>query len=468
MIARAGAPWRALVVVLLAASLSAAAEERMRVDNGPVPIFEHRFVESRVITTVQPGDPLEVLVRDGDWVRVLTPPDATGTRRAGWIQRALLVNLGPSGGTTKARPAKADGKGVGGEASSGGRATGGAPPPPAGMRAPGGSGLGDWIQPKGLRASVGFNYQGATVAQAPYTLNDRMFGAGATVATSLAVLDPRIVSVEFAGDFQASRATSRASTSSSSNGTGLQSYRLAVGLLTGRSAPFRVYADRVSANNTLESFGAVVDPIRRTRGVHRGAGFTWDIDAGSLLPKFQISGSATRQVDDRDYLYGYGSVSEERRAEVRMTHDYRRGRYDLDFTHASYVYDVPDARIRTDTGNDLLLGTARLMPSGRLTLDANARVSRFNFGVGAARSLVTGAGADGAVRFRMSEHLAAIGRYAFSNNAAEAAISGKMVPGVPGAVPIVASSQLTTRTLFQDGEARLEYSTPRVTMAAIG
>jgi hypothetical protein len=343
-----------------------------------------------------------------------------------------------------------------------------APQPVGGVPRAGGSTVGEWIVPRALRAAVGFNYQSANVAQTGGSLDDRLFGGGATLATSFALLDPRIVNVDFTGDFQANRSTSRTSISSLRDATGLRSYRVAVGVLAGRSAPLQVYADRVTSASSQEPLGTTSDPLRQTRGLRTGAGFTWDIEMGPLLPHIQLSGSTGRQVDERNYLFGYSSTNDERRAQLRMDRDYGRARYDIDFTHGEFVYDVPGADVRSDTGNDVLLATTRLMPSDRLTLDLHGRASRFRFGAGPQTSTVTGAGGDGMVRYQLTKRVATTARYSFSNNAFEAAMSGQVGPGQPSVAPVTTASQLATRTLFQDGEVRVEYTTRPLTAAVIG
>ena len=431
------------IIVVLAGT--AGAGEVVRVGDRPAAILEAPTLASTVIATAGPAIELEVIDRNGDWVSVLTPPDADGARRTGWIHRGVLAK--PAKSPTR-RPA-------------------GPPKPVGALRAEKRSVAGEWIVPRALRASLGFNYQSARVAQTAGSLDDRLLGGGASVVTSFAVLDPRILSVDFAGDFQASRATTEAYLASFRNTSGVQSYRLDVGILSGRRAPLRLWADRMSSTSDLRPFGATLDPLRRTRGVRAGTGFTWDIDPDPALPHVQIAASAVRQLDERNYLFGYSSTNEERRAELRADRDYRLGRYDLQFTHAAFVYDVPAAGVRSDTRSDVLLATARLTPSRRLTVDLHGRGSRFLFGAGSQASMVTGAGGDGAVRYDLPGHLAVSSRYSFSNNAFEAALSGRLDAGQPGATPVTNASQLTTRTVFQDGEGRVEYATRPLTAAAI-
>jgi hypothetical protein len=345
--------------------------------------------------------------------------------------------------------------------------SGGPPAPVGGAPRQGGGIIGDWIVPRALRASFGFNYQSANVRQTPGSLDDRLLGGGGTVVTSFAILDPRILSIDFAGDVQASRTTSQASLASFRNASGLQSYRVDLGVLTGRRAPLRIYADRVSSTSDLQPFGATLDPLRRTRGVRTGAGFTWDLDVDPALPHIWIAASTGRQLDDRNYVFGYSSTNDEQRAEIRASREYTRGRYDLHFTHGAFAYDVPAAGVRSDTGSDVFLATGRLTPSDRLTLDLHARGSRFRFGAGSQLSTVTGAGADAGVRYQFPGHFAVSGRYSFSNNAFEAALSGRLGAGQPGATPVTSASQLATRTRFQDGEGRVEYATRALTAAVV-
>jgi outer membrane protein OmpA-like peptidoglycan-associated protein len=58
----------------------------LRVLNSATPIVRwYPSVKSDVIATVEPGTSLESLGKEDGWYWVITPRDATGTRRAGWI-----------------------------------------------------------------------------------------------------------------------------------------------------------------------------------------------------------------------------------------------------------------------------------------------------------------------------------------------------------------------------------------------
>jgi len=41
---------------------------------------------SQVVADLQPGTRLDVLDKEGDWLWVIVPPDANGTRRSGWVR----------------------------------------------------------------------------------------------------------------------------------------------------------------------------------------------------------------------------------------------------------------------------------------------------------------------------------------------------------------------------------------------
>lgn len=43
-------------------------------------------VASEAVADLQPGTNVDVIDRDGDWLWVIVPPDANGTRRAGWVR----------------------------------------------------------------------------------------------------------------------------------------------------------------------------------------------------------------------------------------------------------------------------------------------------------------------------------------------------------------------------------------------
>jgi hypothetical protein len=399
-------------------------------------------------------------------------PSAAGTTTefaAPGNRDASLASLAEAARLASSAASKAAGS------SSGGRdprakppavATGEPPSPVGGPPKEHGSALGEWIQPQALRASLAFNYQATSTRQDLGALDDRLYSGGGTIATSFAVLDPRILSVDFAGDFQAGRTTSRAPLASFRDTSALRSYRLSLGVLTGLNAPLRLFADRLSSSSNLQPLSETIDPFRRTRGVRSGAGFTWDI-TDAHLPRIQISASTGRQADERNYVFGYSSTNDERRVEVRAGREHAFGRYQVEYSHASYLYDVPGAGVRSATGNDILQGSLHLTPSSRLSLDLSGRNTRFGFDVGERTTRVSGTGGDAGGRFDLGGHVSISGRYSFSSNAFEAALSGRIDPQQAGAAPVTSADQLGSRTLFHDGEARVEYATRPVTLAAV-
>ncbi len=508
------------LVLAVTFGIAAFGASTVRVGDRPAAIRARPNERSAVVLTVAAGCELQAFDRERDWVWVVAPAEpGGGGARAGWIsQHALVataaaastpppsagslavvaaatpVSSEPSPFTTDtpvsieaARPslvalaeaARAESTAARREraeaAAAAKRGTtrppasgpGSAPPDPVGGMGSGGqSVLGAWIQPRALRASFGFNYQSAYVRQALGAMDERLRGGFGTIAASLAILDPRILTVDFAGDLQLATTNSRQPLASFRYKNGLASYRLDFGVLTGLKAPLRVFADRVSSNSDLAPSGVTLDPARHTRGVRRDLGFTWDVNA-DRLPRIQVSASAGRQDDERNYLFGYSSINDEQRAEIRASRDHAHGRYEVDFTHGDFVYDVPAAGVRSETGSDLFQATGRLTPSPRLALDVHARATRFRFGVGDRSSRVSGMGADVAARYRLRENLAAAARYSYSDNAFEAALSGQIGTSQPGATPVTTTAQLQERTRFHDGEARLEYSTQPLTLGAV-
>ena len=207
------------------------------------------------------------------------------------------------------------------------------------------------------------------------------WAAWRTIATSFAVLDPQIFNVDFSGEFQMNRTTNSSSGSSFLDTTNLNSYRLDVGVLTGRSAPLRLYTDRAAISSLFQSGGNSLDSLRHVYGVRTASGFTWDVSAPHL-PRVQLSASTGQQRDERDYLFGYSSTNRERRAELRIDGTRPTAQFDADLVHSDVQYDVPAAGLSSRTGNDLLYLTTRLAPSKRLFIDLHARASRFDLGTG--------------------------------------------------------------------------------------
>jgi outer membrane protein OmpA-like peptidoglycan-associated protein len=76
-----------IIAVAPAASVWAQPPGLVRVVKQPAPIRRwFRAPVTDVLMMVQPGTTLDVLDQERDWYWVITPPDAHGTRRAGWIR----------------------------------------------------------------------------------------------------------------------------------------------------------------------------------------------------------------------------------------------------------------------------------------------------------------------------------------------------------------------------------------------
>jgi hypothetical protein len=487
---------------MCAAAGTAMAGSSDRVVSTPVPVLEQPRRGADVVMIAQRGTVLEVVGRENEWCWVLLPPDQYGTRRAGWLRCAVLDEtprkpavplVGASASRPSAAPTTEDveprgarggpldgpvtridenaGVGAPGRARASSRngavPNPGAPPLPVGMEnVRTRSTFATWFQPRMLRAAVNGGYEAATNGSAGSDASDRILMGGVTVSTSFAILDPRIATFDFTGDFQTGHNNRAVSASTYRNANTLQSYRFDAAFLSGRSAPLRVFSDRVSTDTSTVPLTSTLDPSQFTHGVRTSTGFTWDVTVPHK-PRVQVSASTGRQSDARDYLFGYNSYNDEQRAEFRVTQDLEAVRYDVALTHVRFVYDVPDAGVRTDTGNDLLSGTVHLRPSQALSLDVSGRMSRYDFGLTNQQSRVTGLGGDLAGRYRFSAKLNASGRYSFSSNAFEAILSGAVGPNDARAATGASPTPLATNTRFQDGEGRVEFGTPRASIAAI-
>jgi outer membrane protein OmpA-like peptidoglycan-associated protein len=77
----------AIAISVLASPAAAQTPGSVRVVNDPAPILRWFRAPIRdVLLEVQPGTTLEVLDQERGWFWVIMPPDAHGTRKAGWIQ----------------------------------------------------------------------------------------------------------------------------------------------------------------------------------------------------------------------------------------------------------------------------------------------------------------------------------------------------------------------------------------------
>jgi hypothetical protein len=491
------------IAVSCAVAAVAAAGTNQRVASAPVPVYEQPRRGAEVVILAARGTQLELLGREDSWCWVSLPPDQFGTRRSGWLRCSALED--PQGAPPAALPARAHATsapapvasrevevriggprdaGVAGDdgvreaasaprtanSSSPVRATGaslGAPPLPVGMvQAPKGNWLTTWFQPRLFRAAVGVGYESAQNGSPGAMADDRMLQGGLTLATSIAILDPRIATFDFAADLQTGRNNRGMPTSAYHNGHTLRSYRFDAGFLSGRNAPLRLFSDRVSSDTRVQPLGASMDPSQFTHGVRTTTGVSWDVNVPNR-PRVQFSASTGNQTDERDYLFGYNSFNKERRAEVRLTHSAGFGKFDATYTYGRFVYDVPEASARSDTGDDLFNATAHLTPGSRLSLDLTGRMSRYRFGLTGQASRVTGAGADLAGRYLLSRKINLAGRYSYSSNAFEAIISGAIPVPDSRTSTITSPVPLATNTVFQDAEGRVEYGGPRASISAI-
>jgi hypothetical protein len=518
------------VALALAICRLAQAGTVVTVGASAVVVFEKPDKRATRIYTARPQTALELVAREGDWYWVVVPPDDYGVKRAGWVPvaaitdpRAASIEQGRLAGgpvlETSSTPAKVaepqpqptpsvsivvvprpslagtisedrarpdvgahgpmDADSADWRADPKAPATSGRPRPsarPSGLPVPpepvGGeprgqqSVMGTWFIPRSLRGSLTADYQNATGLQDPGRTDVRFVGGGGTITAAFAVLDPRIFSVDFSGELQANRATNDAGGRSYRTTTSLRNYHLAFGILSGRRFPLNVYTDRLSADNNLQPSGATLELSQRLRGVRTGSGFSWEVN-DAHLPRIRLTASTSTQTDEHDYLFGNNSSNREQRAELRASRDYAAGRYDLDFTHDRFSYDVPAMGVRSGSGTDSFVAIGRLTPSSRLTLDATGRATRFTFGTGSQASSVSGGGGGGSARYRLAEKVEASGRYSFSSNVFEAALSGQFGPGQPGAAPVASGTRVATRTVFQDGEGRVEYTARQLTAAVI-
>ncbi len=95
-----------LVVAVLVPAASAVAQPpgKVRVVNRPAPIQRwFRQPVTDVLAIVEPETTLEVLDQENGWYWVVVPPDAHGTRRAGWINSRLVepvTTVSPKPGAT--------------------------------------------------------------------------------------------------------------------------------------------------------------------------------------------------------------------------------------------------------------------------------------------------------------------------------------------------------------------------------
>ena len=259
-----------------------------------------------------------------------------------------------------------------------------------------------------FRASVAAGYEASQNGSAGAVSDDRILQGAFTVATSFAILDPRVATIDFSGDFQTGRNNRSTPGADYHNGNTLTGYRFDASFLSGRSAPLRVFSDRISNDASMVPLTPTLDPSQFTYSVRTSTGFTWDV-AVPNRPHVQVSASRGHQSDERNYLFGYSSFNDEQRADVRVTQDLGFGRYDVNYTYGRFVYDVPDAKVRTDTGNDLLFGTLHLQPRPRLSLDVGGRMSRYRFDLTGRTNSVTGYGGDLAGRYRFSPKLTRLG-----------------------------------------------------------
>ncbi|MBI2835184.1 MAG: outer membrane beta-barrel protein [Acidobacteria bacterium] len=93
-----------LAVLIVTLGAAHAGAQTLRIQGGPAEVYQWRDAGD-AIAVVQDGAQVELLQRDGDWVWVVLPADANGTRKAGWLRDRYVQPVDAGAASAAIQPA---------------------------------------------------------------------------------------------------------------------------------------------------------------------------------------------------------------------------------------------------------------------------------------------------------------------------------------------------------------------------
>ena len=336
------------------------------------------------------------------------------------------------------------------------------------------------FQVRGFRAVFGAGYEQATntvVDGYNVSYDDNLFAPLVTLQGSVAVLDPRIFSVDATVDLRLNLRQHRSESASYDDNDRLGNARVDMTLLAGRGAPLRLYYARADSRFQQRPLTADVMPLDLARfGEERTKGFSWDISP-RRLPRVAVTGFHTRRRDYGSMLAGQDNNSEMGRFEARANQTHQFVRYDVSFTRDSTRFDYPLNGVSAGQAVDFLRASTTLTPARTLSIDLSGRGSRYDFsagdGIRRGRGF-SGWGGDSSLRWSPSRHWEVLGTYSMSTNLAELALSSASGAEAAREVTLPAAGDgaavsFSRRSLYQEGSGWLRYSSAdRATTLAVG
>ena len=338
------------------------------------------------------------------------------------------------------------------------RTASGAPRPVGTAPDDGDSFFGTWVRPMGLRGMVSFGFGGGSlVVDGQPSSTNQSADWRAEAAGSLAILDRRVLAVDYAVGFQNVGADTLTAATESRNTLRAANLSLAATLLAGRSMPLRVYFNRASTGSrTSVLLPETPESLQDATGSHSTVGAGWDLNIPSL-PKVRLLASQDSRSDERNWVFGQSQWTTQRLAEARVTDNRAAVSYDASYRLEDYRLTIPDVAIDSQTSQQMLAGSLSLQPVPTWRVDLGGRMNRYTFGANTRLAESSGSGVNGVVRFMPTRRLFASASYALSTNATEALLSGNLDPGqIPA--DIAGPSSIRHRFAAVDAEARVGYA----------
>jgi hypothetical protein len=298
-------------------------------------------------------------------------------------------------------------------------------------------------------------------------MTDRGSTWGADLLGSLAVLDRRILSIDYSAGVQKAGVLADMSETTSRSSTVSTNYGLSVSVLPGGALPLRVFANRSAAGSkSSTAIPGSETGNQSSSGTH--SSFGGDVEFGvARLARIQASGSVDSDDQVRNFLFGQNQSTRQRRATIRAFDVRPRFGYDVSYRYDDVKLDIPMADLSSRTTQEMLTATTRLVPSPKWQFTLGGRASRLRLGREGSDRGLEGVGMDASARITPRDRLFASVQFSYSSNLAEAVISGKArAEGAEVGGGGNAAAGLT-RLASLDFDGRAGYSSEKATLEII-
>ena len=317
--------------------------------------------------------------------------------------------------------------------------------------------FGTWVLPRGLRGALTAGFGGSTsVFDGQPNTGDQSAIWSAEVSGTVGVLDERIFSLDYTAGIESFRADTTTADANNRNALKVTNLGLSANIMSGRTAPLRVFASRSSAaNDTRASVGGSPETLQDSTGTHSALGVAWDLNANGL-PKIHASATTNSDSQVRNYLFGQSQWNTERRAEVRVTDTSERLDYDASYQYDQYDLSIPEVALETETTQHLFTGALRAEPTPKWLFTLDGHASRYLLGRNRRNGRTSGLGVGASARYAATDRVFASVSYSLATNLFEAFLSGQRDASDPE-LALPGSGLLTNRVKADNFEARTGY-----------